>query len=96
MKIEFYHSAFCPRCRMAARALEKIQAIFPKLEIESIEVTTHPLVTLRAGIRMFPAIKINNAILSGFLLPQTKMQDFIATQINIQSTLDEKQISLPK
>ncbi|MDH3392894.1 MAG: hypothetical protein OEL66_02730, partial [Desulfobulbaceae bacterium] len=67
--------------------LERLQTIFPNLDVETIEVTTNPLVTLRAGIRMFPALKINNAILSGFFLSQIKMQDFIAAQINIQSAL---------
>lgn len=87
MRIEFYQSALCPRCRMAARALERVREIFPKLEIETIEVTTHPLATLRAGVLLIPALKINNALLSGIFLTQNRMQDFIAAQLNIQSSL---------
>ena len=88
MKVEFYQSALCPRCRMAAQALAQVQAIFPNLYIETIEVTTHPFATLRAGILLIPALKINNAILSGIFLTQARMQDFIAAQMNIQSALD--------
>lgn len=73
---------------MAARSLAELQTIFPKLEIETIEVTSNPLKTLRAGIRLFPALKINNVILSGLFLSQAKMQDFIAAQLNVQSALD--------
>ena len=73
---------------MASRALDRLQTIFPNLDIVTIEVTNHPIETLQAGIRMFPALKIDNAILSGFFLSQTKMQDFIATQINIRSALN--------
>ncbi len=72
---------------MAARALERVREIFPKLEIETIEVTTHPLATLRAGVLLIPALKINNALLSGIFLTQNRMQDFIAAQLNIQSSL---------
>jgi len=72
---------------MAARALNHLQTIFPNLEIHPVEITTHPLIAFRAGIRMFPALKINNSILSGVFLTQAKMRDFIATQINIQAAL---------
>ena len=74
---------------MASRALTRLQTIFPNLDIETIEVTRHPITTLRAGILLFPALKINNAILAGIFLSQTKMQDFIAAQLNIQSALDQ-------
>lgn len=73
---------------MAARALEQVKKDFPNLDVEPIEVTKHPIVTLKAGILMVPALKINNATLSGIFLSRKKMQDFIADQINIQSSLD--------
>jgi len=74
---------------MAARSLAELQTIFPKLDIETIEVTTNPIKTLRAGIRLFPALKINNVILSGIFLTKARMQDFIAAQLNIQSALKD-------
>jgi hypothetical protein len=42
----------------------------------------HPLTAWKTGIRSIPSIKINNNILSGFILNSEKIKNFLAKNID--------------
>jgi hypothetical protein len=77
MKITFYHSSLCPRCLFTHRILLEIIQRNQNLEIEEINILTHPVKTWSDGIRLFPALKIDDSILSGVFLGREKMESFI-------------------
>jgi glutaredoxin len=77
MKVIFYGSSFCPRCHITRKALLEIISGNKGIELEEIDVFSHPLRTWSDGIRIFPALKINERILSGVFLGRQKIQAFI-------------------
>jgi glutaredoxin len=77
MKITFYGSTLCPRCHFAHKILLEIAHDNRKIEIAEIDVVAHPLKTWSDGIRIFPALKIGDAILSGIFLSRKKVETFI-------------------
>lgn len=50
---------------------------YPDITLETIEVLTNARKTLKAGIRMFPALKIGDDIISGVLLSEDKIRTFV-------------------
>jgi hypothetical protein len=58
---------------MAGRHLNSIKTQNPDLQIEKIDILKHPLKTLRAGIRLIPALRINQHTLSGIYLNHDKI-----------------------
>jgi hypothetical protein len=77
MKVTFYGSTLCPRCHFARGTLLEIIGD-KKIELEQIDVLIHPLKTWSDGIRIFPALKIGERILSGIFLGRKIMEAFIA------------------
>ncbi|MBU4229055.1 MAG: thioredoxin family protein [Proteobacteria bacterium] len=77
MKIELYRTILCPRCLYVSRALKKIVADSPQIELESIEVATNLTRTHQAGIKTVPAIKIGNDVLTGLILTPQTIRRFI-------------------
>lgn len=77
MKITFYRSALCPRCFVTHRILLEIIQGNKDMEVEEIDILSHPLKTWSDGIRIFPALKIDERILSGVFLGREKMESFI-------------------
>ena len=75
MKITFYGSPLCPRCRFAQKILQEMA--HQGMEIEKIDVVSHPLKAWSNGIRIFPALKIGDDILSGIFLSRKRMETFI-------------------
>jgi hypothetical protein len=80
-RITFYHSALCPRCHIAGRHLKKLAASNPSLEIEKVDVLLSPRRAWRDGIRMIPAIRMDNTILSGIFLSEDAIVNFLAARI---------------
>lgn len=78
MKIEFYKTSVCPRCLLAARELSKALQNYPEIELETIEVSSNLARAWKAGIRLFPALKIDDVILAGILLSHEQINEFIA------------------
>ena len=78
MKVTFYGSALCPRCHFAHKMLLEILGSNTEIEVEQIDVLLHPLKTWSDGIRLFPALKTGNRILSGIVLGKKAMETFIA------------------
>ena len=59
------------------RELTKLQEEDPDLEIIKTDVVTNPLQTWKNGIRMFPALKYGDKILSGITLNKKEIKQFI-------------------
>ena len=74
--ITLYGSALCPRCLMAKRSLNRLRQS-EGLEIKVVDVMRHPLQSSQAGIRMIPAIKAGDKILSGLYLSEKAIQAFL-------------------
>jgi len=81
MKVQLYRTALCPRCLLAARALKRIAATNPGLEIELIEVTTNLARTRQAGVKALPTIVIGDKTLTGLILSEEKIRRFVETQL---------------
>ncbi len=77
MKITFYHSSLCPRCRAVRKTLLEILDNRREIELEELDVFCHPLKTWSDGIRIFPALRIGEKFLSGFFLSRKKIQSFL-------------------
>lgn len=77
MKIFFYKSALCPRCMLAGRTLSNLKIKFPGMEIEELDVTVHPLRAWQDGIRLIPAIRSGNKIISGLFLGSREIREFL-------------------
>ncbi|MDY0212468.1 MAG: thioredoxin family protein [Desulfuromonadaceae bacterium] len=77
MIVNFYRTALCPRCNKAEQILQRLMPEYPQLELGTIEVATRPVETFRAGIRMIPALKCGDEILSGVLLKEEQIREFL-------------------
>ncbi|MBW2185682.1 MAG: hypothetical protein JRG71_04520 [Deltaproteobacteria bacterium] len=64
--------------------MSKVQNVLkdhPEITLKTIEVTTNIKQTWSAGIRMFPALKIGDDILSGVLLSEDKIRTFVEQHV---------------
>ncbi len=77
MHIIFYKSKLCPRCFLVKMELLAICQEHPHLRIEEIEILTSPLRAFKDGIKMVPALKIGDDILSGIYLSKKKILEFV-------------------
>jgi hypothetical protein len=62
---------------MVDRELTKLQKQDPDLEVIKIDVVTNPLRAWKEGIRMFPALKAGDKVLSGIFLGGDEIRKFI-------------------
>ena len=62
--------------------LKKLKKEYPEIELESIEVTTDFKRTWNDGIKIFPALKIENEILSGLILTPRRIRKFVQSHLN--------------
>jgi hypothetical protein len=51
------------------------------MELEVVDVLMHPLTAWKDGIRIFPAVKIEDEVLCGFLVAPSKVRRFIEKHI---------------
>jgi len=77
IELTFYHSFLCPRCHRSRKALLRVLADHPEIRLREMDVSLHPIMAMREGIRMFPACRIEDRILSGFLLSEKGIRSFI-------------------
>lgn len=78
MHIVFYKSVLCPRCYLAQKYLLAVCSAQPDIQIEEVECMKSPLQTWQEGIRMVPAVKIGDNILSGLYLNKESIANFVA------------------
>ncbi len=62
---------------MVGRVLKKLQEEFPDLVVEKVEATTNPLASLRQGVKMIPTLIAEDKKLTGIILSEKKVRDFI-------------------
>ena len=77
MQITLYRSFLCPRCFLAKKYLQEIAQHTNNLTITEVDIMSQPVKTWQDGIRLIPALKIDNKILSGVMLNKTQIQKFI-------------------
>jgi glutaredoxin len=77
MTITLYRTALCPRCKKAERNLHRLLPEYPRLNLSVVEVASRPIESFRAGVRMIPAIQGGEEILSGLVLNETRIRDFL-------------------
>lgn len=82
MHITLYKSILCPRCHLARKYLLDIAACDPAIEVDEVDILTAPRQSWNAGIRLIPALKINDHILSAMFVNKTAIADFIARHKN--------------
>jgi hypothetical protein len=81
MRLVFYKSKLCPRCFLARKHLLDLCSKHSHLQVEEVELMTSPLRTLRDGIKMVPALRVGNNVLSGIYLSKKAITDFVAQMI---------------
>lgn len=59
------------------RELTRLLKDHPDIEIEKVDILTHPLQVWNDGIRMIPALKNGDTILSGIMLAKKDIHNFI-------------------
>ncbi len=79
MHITLYKSILCPRCHFARKYLLEITADDPEIEVKEVDIMTAPRQSWNAGIRLIPALRINDHILSAMFMSKTTIADFIAS-----------------
>jgi predicted DsbA family dithiol-disulfide isomerase len=82
MLITLYKSAFCPRCYLARKYLHEIIASKPEIQVIEVDILTAPRQSWNDGIRMIPALKIDERVLSALFMSKTNIADFIARRLS--------------
>ena len=78
MVVIFYKSKLCPRCYLAKKYLHEITGNNPDIHVKEIDILKEPGRAWKDGIRMIPALKIDNQILSGLFLNKNAVSMFLA------------------
>jgi glutaredoxin len=76
-KVTFYHSAICPRCRLASAALESLADEYPDVRVERVEYLTNFRAARSAGVLTIPTLRSNGRALSGFFLTKSNIRRFL-------------------
>lgn len=77
MTILLYRTRFCPRCAMARKHLLALIGGHPELHLEEREILSSWEATRKAGVRMIPAIRVGNSLLSGVYLNRAVIEQFL-------------------
>ncbi len=77
MPLTFYHSRFCPRCARAKKHLQELLGSPLPETVVLVDVLKQPVKTWQDGIRMIPALKGGEEILSGITLSREKIALFL-------------------
>ena len=62
---------------MAGRVLRNLRDELQDFEIKEVDILTHPLVSLKNGVRMIPTLELDGRRLSGILLGEQEIRDFL-------------------
>jgi hypothetical protein len=62
---------------MAGRELAKLKPNYPDIEIEEVDVVAHPVTAWNDNIRMVPAFKAGDLVLSGIFLSGERIKKFL-------------------
>lgn len=75
--VTFYHSAICPRCRLASLALKSLLVEYPHISLERVEYLTNLRAAQQAGVRSIPTLTSEGRTLSGFVLTKSTIRRFL-------------------
>lgn len=75
--VTFYHSAICPRCRLASMALKSLLGDYPHISLERVEYLTNLRAARDADVRSIPALTSEGTTLSGFILTKSTIRRFL-------------------
>ena len=75
--VTFYHSAICPRCRLASLALKSLLGDYPHISLERVEYLTNRRAARDAGVHSIPALSSEGRTISGFLLTKSSIRRFL-------------------
>lgn len=75
--VTFYHSAICPRCRLASLALDSVLQDYPHIALERVEYLTSARAARAVGVRSIPTLRGRDRTLSGFLLSRSAIRRFL-------------------
>jgi len=64
---------------MVDRVLTRLKGKYPDLEVEKIDILTNFRRTINEGIRMIPALKSRDRILSGIILNEKEIEEFLSS-----------------
>ena len=62
---------------MAGRVLRTLRDEFQDFEINEVDIISHPLVSLKNGIRMIPTLEMDGRRLSGIFLDEKQIREFL-------------------
>ncbi len=62
---------------MAKKALDELIAGVDNVELETVEITTNPIRTLKDGVKFIPTLKSGDKRLTGITLNRKKIEDFL-------------------
>jgi hypothetical protein len=69
---------------LVGRELTKLQEEFPDLQIEKVDILSHPGRALKAGVKMIPTLHAGSATLSGVFLSSSQIRKFVNTFLTAQ------------
>jgi len=75
--VTFYHSAICPRCRLASIALSSLLSDYPHISLERVEYLTNLRAARDAGVRSIPTLSAEGRTLSAFILTKSSIRRFL-------------------
>jgi thioredoxin-like negative regulator of GroEL len=75
--VTFYHSAICPRCRLASLFLGRLLPEYPGIRLERVEFLTNPGRARAAGVRSIPTLVSDGSRLAGFVLTRSGIRRFL-------------------
>lgn len=89
MTLTLYRTALCPRCKKAQRILQDLLPQYPSFDLNIVEVATQPIKSFRAGVRMIPALQCEGEILSGIILDEKRICDFLQRHHDVAGKNEE-------
>jgi len=89
MTLTLYRTALCPRCKKAQRILQHLLPHYPNFDLNIVEIATQPIKSFRAGVRMIPALRCEEEILSGIILDEKRIGDFLQRHHDVAGENEE-------
>ena len=77
MLISFYRSPLCPRCALARKHLRELMGDQYTKNVMEIDALIHASKAWKEKIRMIPALKCGDDIISGIMLSRQAIEAFL-------------------
>lgn len=79
LRLEFFYSPYCPRCRQAREHLRSIAADWPagELSLSELDVLQHLDRAVAAGVLRTPALAINGELVAGPVPARRRLESML-------------------